>query len=213
VADELLAEGKRELEPHVPDWQQSALILRKLAERTSPRHVQWRFDPILFTDTLGEDFYVERFRDIAQSLAGATQRCYFSFALFYDKVERQLRRARIRFRDPPMEEKQALVRAMADIANEYGISLYACCEDALVTGRVHKAHCVDGDLLADLVPERSLVFKFKPTRKQCGCVASRDIGMYDTCPHGCIYCYANQSHQVALERFRAHDPSGAMLVN
>jgi hypothetical protein len=203
----------RELEPHVPDWQQSVLILRQLAERTSSRHVQWRFDPILFTDTLGTDFYIGRFRSIAKSLAGATQRCYFSFALFYDKVERRLARAGIQFRDPSREEKQALVQSLANIANEYGMTLYACCEDALVTGRVQKAHCVDGDLLAELFPERPLAFRLRPTREQCGCVASRDIGMYDTCPHGCVYCYANQGHQAALIRFRAHDPQGDVLVN
>jgi DNA repair photolyase len=202
----------RRLEPHVPDWQQSVQVFRALAERTSPRHLQWRFDPILFTHELGAEFYVERFRSIATALAGATRRCYFSFAIFYDKVKRQLRQAGIRFREPSLEEKQALVQAMADAADDCGITLYACCEDALVTGKVQKAHCVDGDLLAELYPDRPLMAKSRPTRQQCGCIASRDIGMYDTCPHGCVYCYANQSHSVALARFRAHDPEGDVLV-
>ena len=113
------------LEPHVPDWQQSVRVFRQLAERTSPRHIQWRFDPILLTHELGTEFYINRFRELARALAGATRRCYFSFAIFYDKVGRQLQRARIRFRDPLLEEKQALVHAMADIADEYGITLYA----------------------------------------------------------------------------------------
>jgi hypothetical protein len=81
----------RTLEPHVPGWQQAVQVFRKLAERTSSRQVQWRFDPILFTHELGPAFYAARFRDVATALSGATERCYFSFAVFYGKVGRRLR--------------------------------------------------------------------------------------------------------------------------
>lgn len=202
----------RALEPRVPEWPQAARVLRELAERIGPRRVLWRFDPILFTDELDAAFYLGRFRDIAEALAGATERCYFSFAVFYGKVEQQLRQAKVRYFDPPPEEKQALVEALADAADECGITLHACCQDALVSGRVQKAHCVDGDLLAALFPERPHVAELRPTREQCGCTASRDIGVYDTCPFGCVYCYANRSRQAALRRFKAHDPAGEMLI-
>jgi hypothetical protein len=202
----------RALEPHVPAWEQAVEVARQLAARTSPCQVLWRFDPIVFTAELGTEFYVNRFRELAAALAGATGRCYFSFATFYGKVARQLRRAGIRYHDPAPEEKQALTAALAGIAGEHGITLYACCQDTLVSGRVQKAHCVDGDLLAELFPERPLVSEARPTREQCGCVASRDIGMYDSCPFGCAYCYANRSHAAALARFRAHDPAREALV-
>jgi hypothetical protein len=93
------------------------------------------------------------------------------------------------------------------------MTLYACCQEALATGRVQPAHCVDGDLLAELFPDRPLVSQGKPTRAQCGCVVSRDIGVYDTCPFGCLYCYANQDHPTALSRYRAHQADGELLSN
>ncbi len=105
-----------------------------------------------------------------------------------------------------------LVEMMAGIAGECGITLYACCEDALVMGKVQKAHCIDGDLLAELFPDRPLVAQSKPTRAQCGCVASRDIGAYDTCPYGCVYCYANRGQDVALARFQSHNPAEDILA-
>ncbi|MCY4500388.1 MAG: DUF1848 family protein, partial [Alphaproteobacteria bacterium] len=48
-------------------------------------------------------------------------------------------------------------------------------------------------------------------RPGCACAASRDIGAYDTCPHGCLYCYANASPKAARRRFKAHDPEAEML--
>ena len=48
-------------------------------------------------------------------------------------------------------------------------------------------------------------------RPECGCYASKDIGEYDTCPHGCVYCYAVQNRDLAKTRFREHDPMSEFL--
>jgi hypothetical protein len=109
----------RILEPQVPDWQQAVKVFHRLARRTGPRHVQWRFDPMLFTDELDAAFYANRFREIAAALDGATKRCYLSFAVFYGKAERPLKRPEIRFRDPAIEERRALIDILATIADEH----------------------------------------------------------------------------------------------
>ena len=196
------------LEPRVPDWRSSVETFRELAARTSPRHVLWRFDPILFADEFRAEHCLARFRDIATALVGTTRRCYFSFAVFYGKVRRKLEKAGVRFSDPSLEEKRALLEGMAGIADECGIVLHSCCDDALVGTRVRKAHCVDGDLLAELFPDRPRISLCKPTRKGCGCTASRDIGVYDTCPHGCLYCYANHSGERPLGRLQHQSSTG-----
>ena len=41
-------------------------------------------------------------------------------------------------------------------------------------------------------------------RQLCGCMASKDIGEYDTCPHLCEYCYANASKPSALANWKLH---------
>lgn len=41
-------------------------------------------------------------------------------------------------------------------------------------------------------------------RQFCECMASKDVGEYNTCPHLCEYCYANATKQTALENWRRY---------
>jgi DNA repair photolyase len=61
------------------------------------------------------------------------------------------------------------------------------------------------------VAGRPIAARLKGNRPDCGCYQSRDIGEYDTCPHGCVYCYAVNSHDAAGKRFLEHDSAGEFL--
>jgi hypothetical protein len=91
------------------------------------------------------------------------------------------------------------------------MTLYACCEDQLVGDGIEKGRCVDIDTVCRLRPDVTEELKRRPTREQCGCIESVDIGAYDTCPLGCSYCYATRNRDIALARFREHDPADTML--
>lgn len=56
--------------------------------------------------------------------------------------------------------------------------------------------------------------KDKGQRQFCGCVVSKDIGQYNTCPHLCEYCYANASKEAAVDNWRRHNsnPSGEKII-
>ncbi len=62
-----------------------------------------------------------------------------------------------------------------------------------------------------LAAGRRIVARPKGNRPDCLCHQSRDIGAYDTCPHGCVYCYAVQNREAARRRYAAHDPEGEFL--
>lgn len=59
------------------------------------------------------------------------------------------------------------------------------------------ASCEAGD--ADHTGFDYKKFKDKGQREACGCVVSKDIGMYSTCSHNCVYCYANTSAETVAK--------------
>ncbi len=202
-------------EERVPPIDEMVKVFQRLSEKTSPEQVEWRFDPILLTNITPPQFYREKFLEIAEQLEGYTNRCYFSFATIYDKVKRafsELEKDKgIQFIEPDLDLWRELANELADIGQRYGIELYSCCNEFLINDRVKKGKCIDGEHLNQLF---NLHKKFAdyPTREACGCAKCVDIGVYDTCPHGCIYCYANMNKNVALLNEENHDIEDELLV-
>jgi hypothetical protein len=204
----------RIFETRVPDTGVTVAALQAISRMFSPEHVQWRYDPIFLTSVTDEKYHLRRFRELCRFLSGYTTRCYISFVCLYPKVRRRLQaleKQGIKVFSVSEAEQAALARQLAGIAAEYGIELYSCCNDHLVGGPVKKAHCVDAGLLASLFNLEAGFYRIRPTRKQCGCWESVDIGMYNTCPHGCIYCYASTGAGSSKNYLR-HDPGSPELI-
>lgn len=206
----------RIFEPSVPEVEVSAGIAKTLSERYGSRALLWRYDPILISSITDASYHRSRFKQLASMMAGLTERCYISFPTFYGKVVRNAQllqqTARVECLDPTLDEKVELAQQMADIAASNGIRLQSCCGDYLVADDIEKAHCIDEQLLRQLYPNRMTQTKPRPTRKECGCFESKDIGAYDTCIHGCVYCYANASKDAAAKKHARHDATCDMIT-
>lgn len=205
----------RVLEPGVPETSEVIACARTLASR-APGCVLWRYDPIVISEATDLQYHRDRFRELCAALEGVVTTCTFSFAIFYAKMLRKTQQlyadTGLRCHALPPEEQVTLANQLADIAAEHGIEMASCCGEGLVGGRIKKAHCVDAGLLEQLFPGKIGRLGLRPTRQECGCYESKDIGAYDTCPHGCVYCYAVAGCEAARQRYARHDPTAVSLA-
>jgi len=202
-------------EPHSPPLESAVQTFQKFSHRLSPEQMRWRYDPIVLSSATPEEYHLQRFSQIAQALEGSTRHCTFSFVQFYGKTKRNLgeaaHKAGIEVQSPGLEQQQLLARQLARIAHQYGMSFNTCCNDLLLVDGVTKSHCIDLDLIQAIAPDKAAKLKAKPTRPDCGCAASVDIGMYDTCLFGCAYCYATRQVEAARLNHSQHDPRDTIL--
>jgi hypothetical protein len=189
--------------------------LKRLSAMYSPQHINWRFDPIIISSICDRDFFIKAFGELASEFEGLVERCYFSFVTEYGKVKRnfeQLERATgVKIISCSEDFKIDLANELSGIAVLHGMQMFSCCGDYLINDSIQKGHCIDGSVIEKLFFPEGLVYRQKPTRAECGCTESTDIGTYDTCPHGCVYCYANVNKYRACKAFENHDKEAAFL--
>jgi hypothetical protein len=186
------------LEPCVPDLGLTLQVLNDLTDRFPGQILRWRYDTIVLTDVLDRKWHLQNFRKLCEKLFKYTNICIFSFCDYYKKTIRNMEIFVPDHVRPDVGFCKEMTEEMAEVAAEHGISLASCAHDFLVSPKIAKARCVDPAYLLELVDsaqKKEAISKLKiaPTRKECGCAASLDIGAYDTCYHGCVYCYANAS--------------------
>ncbi len=201
----------RVLESSVPEPARAVGYARRIAGDFGPRALVWRYDPIIQTDSSPLERHGEAFARLADAMAGSTDEVVVSFASLYRKTVRNLVRAGIAYADPPVEAKKSLLADLARMAAERGIALAVCSQPDLAVPGTRPARCVDADRLAEIAG-RPIAAPEKGNRPDCACHRSRDIGAYDTCPHGCVYCYAVASRAKARARHAGHDPDSEFLI-
>lgn len=211
-------------EPHVPSLASRIETFKELSKRIGRARVIWRFDPLLLSPTLTVDALLSRIQAIGTQLKGFTEKLVFSFAdiASYRKVVANLRGTGCR--EFTADERTAFVNGLVEINAGLGLGLATCAEDVdLSPYGIRHNKCVDDDLMVRLFHDDQPLMDFlgaeydlidgwtikkskkdKGQRKACGCVMSKDIGEYNTCPHLCRYCYANASDGIVLANWKRH---------
>lgn len=211
---------KERLEPNVPTVFERLETFRALSNRIGKGRVIWRFDPLVLTDTIDVRELLDRVKRIGDVLKDHTEKLVFSFVDIhsYKKVFANLKGTGCR--EFSESDRKEFVDGLLALNKDWGFVLATCGEDYSYDGIIHNK-CVDDDLMVRLFHDDAKLMDFigaeydlidgwtikksrkdKGQRKACGCIVSKDIGAYNTCPHLCWYCYANGNAERVLFNYR-----------
>ena len=212
-----LLDYPRAIDPGMAPLVRRIETFRELSDRIGPDRVVWRYDPIFLSSATGPDFHRETVERISRALAGATRTCVVSLTDIYRKVRPRLaaleRETGIR---RLADEEVDLPRLMTDlsaIVGGHGMEIWTCAETPHPDDwGIPPGRCIDPDRITAITGRPAPAMKDPSQRPFCRCVVSRDIGMYDTCPAGCVYCYAVGSAEKVRKNRSAHDPEAPSLV-
>jgi Domain of unknown function (DUF1848) len=210
-------DNPRIVDPRCPSLKEALATFKTLSDRMGPERVAWRYDPIVFSNLTRPDFHKKTYETIAKQLRGHTNRSIISVVNIYRKVRQRLAALSekgIELTECEGEAFLELMRFMASVARDNGMALVSCAQDRDLTAcGVLPGKCIDDGLIREAFGLEVNHAKDPSQRKACGCVVSKDIGMYNTCLYGCVYCYATSSFEKAKENYRRHDPEASSLIS
>ena len=177
----------RDLEPGVRFKADINDCCVRISERIGRDRMTWRYDPVILSGRISPEYHRRKFAMMCAEASGWTDRCVFSFVDVYGRLL-GLEEAGVIGRVPPAE-MDSFARYASRVAADHGTSLSCCCGTRdLSRFGIEPRGCLDRGTMRSLgIPYET----GRPSpREGCLCVGSVDNGEYDTCMHGCVYCYA-----------------------
>lgn len=197
----------KDLEPHLRNKEEIEQTLLTLSEKIGKQRIVWRYDPIILNQTISIDYHKEQFARMCERFSNAVRSVTISFVDRYPKLKTDF------IRPITSEEMQELGCFIAETAARYHLPVQTCCEtEDLSSYGITKASCIDPQIVEELADRHITINRDKNQRPGCGCCESFDIGVYNTCPSGCVYCYANFSPESTLHNIQQYDPRGELLI-
>lgn len=141
------------LEPGLPTLQYRIDTFKMLVDHLSPKHVIWRFDPLILTNSISADTLLDRIICIGEQLHGYTEKLVFSYADIpsYKIVRDNLVNNCVEYKDWDIDDMLSFAKKLASANNKLNYVLATCGEkiDLSEYGIKHN-RCIDDELIIRL---------------------------------------------------------------
>lgn len=202
-----------EIENHIPSMEKRIEIFKRLSDKIGKEKVVWRYDPLFTNKKYDVSFHKNTFAEIAYKLKEHTGRCMLGFIDHYQHIRSEVGKLEIY----PLKKEE--IEEMA-VSFKQTMDQYPSIEFDTCTKKVDLTHlgipsgsCVDRKLIETIIGYPISARKDKNQRDICNCIESIDIGTYESCLNGCIYCYAIKGNYNTAEfNSRKHDKNSPMLI-
>ena len=168
-----------------------------------------RYDPIFINEKYTLEKHIESFEYMINSLSGYTTEAIISFIDLYEKTKRNFPQAR----EVTKDERLKIGKEFARIGNENNIRIKTCVEGTeLDKFGIDSSGCMTKEVIERAINKNLNIPKQKARNGECYCLLNNDIGEYNTCNHGCLYCYANSNKRLVKRNLKLHDPKSPLLI-
>lgn len=189
----------KDMEPQVPDKGEIIACVQKLSSYLGKENVCVRYDPILLNSKYNVDYHIRAFNKLCTILKGYVSKVIVSFVDDYKNV----RNNHLDYHEPSNEEYLKLKETF----EKNDMKIVSCMENEYHIGD-EKDCCI------------SIKYAFERTGKlfkewkarDCHCVNMVDVGAYNSCLHGCKYCYANFDSKKIVSNYKMHDVNSSLLI-
>ena len=177
----------------------------ELSNLIGKERVILRYNPIIMSEKYSINYHLHAFKKLCSTLKGKTEKIVISSLDNYSKINKILKNNALR--SPNNNELAILCQKFKEIAFENEMELTICADqfDASEFG-INKNSCIDKKLIERITNKKVINDTLDKTRAECLCLKCIDIGAYNTCQMGCVYCYAGYKQIID------HDFS-ALLLN
>ncbi len=189
----------KDMEPQVPDKGEIIACVQKLSSYLGKENVCVRYDPILLNSKYNVDYHIRAFNKLCTILKGYVSKVIVSFVDDYKNV----RNNHLDYHEPSNEEYLKLKEAF----EKNDMKIVSCMENKYHIGD-EKDCCIS----IKYAFERTGKFFKEWKARDCHCVNMVDVGAYNSCLHGCKYCYANFDSKQIVSNYKMHDVNSSLLI-
>lgn len=226
------------LELNVPKLKTRIETFINLSNLIGKEKVIWRFDPLVLSSSITIDNLISKIENIGNSVNHYTDKLVFSFADIesYKKVKSNLSKTNGLYREFKQADIDEFSEKIVKLNKLWNLSLFTCAEKVdLERFNIKHNRCIDDELIYNIGKDDPKILdwlglsnsmlsflgddysfntklKDKGQRKACGCIVSKDIGMYNTCNHLCAYCYANYSESIVKQNLNKHSINKQSII-